>query len=77
LRSKRMDELIEMAEHLQVTDGAPAKILNGRDLIARGLCEPGPRMGEILARAYEAQLDGEFSDLEGALMWFTTGGADE
>jgi hypothetical protein len=30
---------------------------------------PGPRLGSILDKAYEAQLEGVFGDLEGALRW--------
>lgn len=47
--------------------GRPAPILMGRHLIDR--MDPGPAMGAVLARAYEAQLDGAFSSLEGALDW--------
>ncbi|MBD0306511.1 MAG: hypothetical protein ICV76_08185, partial [Nitrospiraceae bacterium] len=37
-------------------------------LIALGI-EPGPRMGQILKTAYEAQLDGAFSTLEEGIRW--------
>jgi hypothetical protein len=30
---------------------------------------PGPKMGEILRAAYEAQLDGAFADIAGASAW--------
>jgi hypothetical protein len=30
---------------------------------------PGPELGRRLAEAFEAQLDGEFEDLDGALAW--------
>jgi hypothetical protein len=29
--------------------------------------KPGPEFGKILEKAYDAQLEGDFSDLEGAL----------
>ena len=41
----------------------------GRHLLERGY-EPGPIIGTITKAAYEAQLDGEFGDLDGALAWF-------
>ncbi|HKJ71783.1 MAG TPA: CCA tRNA nucleotidyltransferase [Gammaproteobacteria bacterium] len=47
---------------------APEPILQGRDLAQLGI-EPGPGMGEWLEAAFEAQLDGAFSDREGGLAW--------
>lgn len=52
--------LLSAAHRLAVSDAAPKPLVQGRDLIARGL-RPGPRFGEILKRAYEAQLDGQFA----------------
>lgn len=45
-------------------------ILMGRHLIARGM-KPGKEFGVILNAAREAQLEGVFEDLEGALSWLT------
>lgn len=56
------------AEKLAVLDAAPKPILMGRHLIEKGL-KPGVHFGEILALAYEAQLDGKFKTLEGALKY--------
>lgn len=56
------------ALELAVLDDVPAPILMGRHLIERGMT-PGPTMGHLLARAYEAQLDGEFDDIDGAIRW--------
>ena len=39
----------------------------GRHLIERGM-KPGREMGDTLKAAFEAQLDGEFEDLAGALV---------
>jgi tRNA nucleotidyltransferase (CCA-adding enzyme) len=47
---------------------APKPILLGRHLLEQGF-PPGPEMGRIIEAAFEAQLDGKFSDLEGALKW--------
>lgn len=41
----------------------------GRHLIAWGLA-PGKTLGPILEAAFEAQLDGEFHDLDGAKAWY-------
>ncbi|MCQ2368711.1 MAG: polynucleotide adenylyltransferase [Kiritimatiellae bacterium] len=56
------------AERLAVLDSAPKPILMGRHLIEKGL-KPGVHFGEILAKAYDAQLEGKFKDLEGALKY--------
>lgn len=60
--------LRSLAEQLQVTAHAPRPILLGRHLIERGL-KPGPDFSRILSSAFEAQLDGDFEDLDGALRW--------
>lgn len=65
----RIESWEQVAEKLQVRENKPKPILQGRDLLALGI-KPGPEMGEILNNAYEAQLDGVFLDLQGALRWF-------
>ena len=61
-----LDWLAAQAERLRVADSAPKPIVRGRDLLAHGV-KPGPEMGRMLERCYEAQLDGRFSDLAGGL----------
>lgn len=61
------------ASRLDLAAAAPAPILLGRHLLERG-ARPGPELGRRLAEAFEAQLDGEFSDLAGALSWVETRG---
>lgn len=56
------------AARLDVEAARPEPVLLGRHLLARGHA-PGVALGAILKRAFEAQLDGAFSDLEGALAW--------
>lgn len=58
--------LAREAERLRVADAAPKPIVQGRDLIALGM-KPGVEFGRILKAAYEAQLDGKFSDLKGGI----------
>ncbi len=60
--------LLERAKDLKLQDEAPRPILLGRHLIERGM-QPGKEFGEILKGAFEAQLDGEFEDLDGARRW--------
>lgn len=60
-----------MAAQLALSAQSPKPILQGRHLIERGL-KPGPEFGTVLAAAFEAQLDGAFADLAGALAWFET-----
>jgi tRNA nucleotidyltransferase (CCA-adding enzyme) len=60
--------LMARAEALAVHAEAPRPLLQGRHLIALG--QPaGPGLGRQLAAAFEAQLDGAFEDLDGALAW--------
>ncbi|MBP5321738.1 MAG: hypothetical protein J6334_12190, partial [Kiritimatiellae bacterium] len=61
--------LAALAERLRVADAAPKPILMGRNLIALGY-RPSPRFGVWLKRCFEAQLDGAFSDHEGAVAYF-------
>jgi tRNA nucleotidyltransferase (CCA-adding enzyme) len=61
-------ELKSMASSMELAESAPRPILLGRHLLARGMV-PGPGLSVILNRAFEAQLDGEFSDLAGAERW--------
>ena len=57
------------AERLRIAASAPKPILMGRDLIALGYT-PSPQFGVWLDACFEAQLDGAFSDHDGALAWF-------
>ena len=60
--------LMAKAEELRVQDSAPKPILQGRHLIAAGM-NPGKEFKAILHEAFEAQLEGQFGDLEGAQVW--------
>ncbi len=60
--------LLAAAERLAVKDAAPKPILQGRDLQALGL-RPGKHFGVLLKDAFDAQLDGEFHDVDGAQRW--------
>lgn len=60
--------LCAYAERLQVARQGPQALLQGRHLLEAGF-EPGPAMGRLLKEAFEAQLEGQFTDLEGALKW--------
>lgn len=63
-----MVSMLEVAKEIAADESAPKPILMGRHLIDAGVA-PGPAMGEILEEAFEAQLDGAFGDLAGALDW--------
>jgi tRNA nucleotidyltransferase (CCA-adding enzyme) len=64
----RIDAWAQVAGELAVRDSAPKPILLGRHLIKAGM-EPGPAFKMILDEAFEAQLDGSFSDEHGAHEW--------
>ncbi len=67
---RALREMLERARQLDVANAAPGRILTGAHLIERGWGQ-GPEIGEAIAAAYEAQLDGEFEDLAGALAWLS------
>jgi len=56
------------AAELELQNRSPRPILLGRHLIEHGM-KPGPHFSEILEAAFEAQLEGKFSELEGATAW--------
>ena len=58
--------LLKRAEELKVKDSEPEPIVLGRHLIERGL-KPGPEFSPILEQCFDAQMDGDFEDLEGGL----------
>ncbi len=60
--------LLARAAALAVRDEAPRPLLLGRHLQARGL-RPGKEFGAILKRAFDAQLEGAFTDDDGAQRW--------
>lgn len=64
----RIEAWSEAARELELRDSAPRPILLGRHLVAAGM-QPGPSFKPILEEAFEAQLDGGFSDEAGALEW--------
>jgi tRNA nucleotidyltransferase (CCA-adding enzyme) len=53
---------------LDIRESKPKPILQGRDLLQLGM-EPGRKMGEVLHRAYEAQLAGTIGNLDEAIVW--------
>lgn len=66
-----LDWLVAAAERLRLEAEAPKPILLGRHLIELGH-RPSPQFGRILKTCFEAQLDGAFTDLEGALAYLRT-----
>ena len=60
-----MDWFLTRVRALGVEHAPPRPVLLGRHLLALGLA-PGPRIGSILSRVYERQLDGEVRTLEEA-----------
>ena len=67
-QEKRLVEFKARIAELELKDSAPKALLRGRHLIEHGR-KPGPEFKPILDRAYEAQLDGAFEDVGGALDW--------
>ena len=63
-----IERLLTRASELSLADAAPRPILLGRHLVAAGF-KPGPDFKRLLDAAFEAQLDGAFSDESTALIW--------
>jgi tRNA nucleotidyltransferase (CCA-adding enzyme) len=61
-----IERFLERARTLGVEHRPPEPIVKGRHLLELGV-EPGPRMGEILRRLYEQQLDGHLQTLDEGL----------
>ena len=66
--SENVRALQARAAELQVQSSAPKPILLGRHLIELGM-KPGREFGVLLEAAFDAQLEGSFSDLPQALRW--------
>jgi tRNA nucleotidyltransferase (CCA-adding enzyme) len=64
----RIEALHTRADALALAANAPRPILLGRHLLAAGR-QPGPDFKAILDSAFEAQLDGAFSDEASAQAW--------
>ncbi len=64
-----LEWLAGCAERLRIAAEAPKPILMGRHLIAMGY-QPSGQFGKWLSQAFEAQLDGAFCNLDGALAYF-------
>ena len=68
--SERNDYAMRLAEDVsRIAAEAPKPILMGRHLIAMGY-QPSGQFGKWLSQAFEAQLDGAFCNLDGALAYF-------
>lgn len=61
-------ELVERARRLGPDELWPAPLVTSAELARAGVPQ-GPRWGELLRAAEEAQLEGEFHDIEGARAW--------
>jgi len=64
----RIDELAAKAHALALQSAAPRPLVLGRHLVALGR-QPDPQFKPILDAAFEAQLDGAFSDEAGGVAW--------
>jgi tRNA nucleotidyltransferase (CCA-adding enzyme) len=65
---QRIDALLKKAVSLEFENIAPRPILKGRHLLALGM-KPGPDFKPLLDAAFEAQLDGAFSDEPSGVIW--------
>jgi poly(A) polymerase len=63
--------LLGKAEEMKNEPILPEKWITGKDLRDLGV-PPGPKMGDILQLAYDAQLEGRFPDRAALLDWLKT-----
>ncbi len=61
-----LHRLRENIRRLDIAKAAPPKLVLARHLMERGL-KPSPTFSKILSDCYEAQLDGVFTDVKGAM----------
>ena len=61
-----MDWFLERARALGVEHAPPPPLVLGRHLLALGLT-PGPRVGELLKRLYDLQLDGDITTVDAGI----------
>lgn len=59
---------LDRAVHLGISTEPMPVLLKGKDLTALGV-EQGPRMGEAMRAVRGAQIEGQVSDRDGALIW--------
>ena len=71
-----VDLWLEYARQMKIAEKEPMPVLLGRDLLTLGFV-PGPQMGALLKKAFQAQLDGEFDSKESALEWIRTRSASD
>ncbi len=64
----RIDQLQDRARALALERAAPRPLALGRHLVALGRT-PGPEFKPLLDEAFEAQLDGAFTDEAGGVAW--------
>ena len=61
-------EVVAMAAQIGAVQSPPQPIVMGRHMIAIGF-QPGPAMGAIIQSAFEAQMAGEFNDVDSGMAW--------
>lgn len=73
LTSNPVSAWVQKAEEAGCDNGPIAGVLQGRHLLTIRM-EPGPKMGELLRVARQAQVADKFRDLQGAFEWLRTEG---
>lgn len=65
---EKVARVVEIAQQESVLNAPPSPVLQGRHLVEMGI-QPGPIIGEIVKKAYEAQLAGEITDIDSGQRW--------
>jgi len=64
---------LQQAATLNHHRAAPKPIVTGKLLLKLGIAKPGPEMGDMIKKAYAAQLEGAFDHVQSAITWLKTG----
>ena len=67
---EHMHQVIDFQQKLREEPVLPPPLLRGKVLLDAGF-SPGPEFGRILKQAYDAQLEGKFTDHDGAMAWLS------
>ena len=63
--------VVNRANEMEIVHNPPEPIVMGRHLMRMGVA-PGPGMGDIIRQCFQAQLDGEFDNLDDGLQFAET-----
>lgn len=64
----QMEAIMKIAAEIELEEAKPKPILSGEILIGLGM-NPGVAIGKMIRESFEAQMNDEFVDMDGAIAW--------